>query len=241
MVDERTTVGTVQAHVVVENVVAPEGLTQSLQELTCTVLLPVQPPEVNALTLAGTQDSVEHRVVEFSIREVPRHALHIGWQSHIVADVVEEFLVVVDAISRMQVQCHLQVLFVHEIDEPFGIGNDGTVPRPARPAFGVPVHIENHHIHRNLVLAHVGGYLHEFVGGVALIFAVPVAQHVERWHRLAACYLREVAQSLAIIVTVAHEIPIYSLFVNGFSHPWNPIHIAIEGECRRTVAPFRAR
>ena len=240
VVDERTAVGAVQPHVVVEHVVAPERLAQSLEELAREVLLPVNPPEVHSLTLAGTQDAIEHGVIELPVAQVPGHALHVLAQAHVLAHVVEEVLIVVYTVGRMQVQRHLQPFLMHEVDESLGVGNDRAVPGPARPALGVPVHVEYHHVHRNLVLPDVGGNLLELDGRVALVLAVPIAQHVERRHGLPTGNLREVAQCLAVLMAVAEEVPVDGLFVHWLSHPGHAVHIAVEGKRRGAVAALRA-
>ena len=57
--DERSTIGAVQPHVVIEHVVAPEGLAESVDIIAREVLLPIEPPEVDALFLTFTDDVSE--------------------------------------------------------------------------------------------------------------------------------------------------------------------------------------
>ena len=54
--DEGAALGAVVAHVVKEHMVAPEGLAQSIGIVTGEVLLPVNPPEVDALLLPLVDD-----------------------------------------------------------------------------------------------------------------------------------------------------------------------------------------
>ena len=238
--DERAMVFTIQAHIVVENVVAPEGLTQTIHVFAREVLLPVDPPEVNTLAFAGTDDTIEHVVIELPVAQVPRHTVHGAVEPHVGAQLLEVVLIVVDTVGGVQVQGDLQAVSMHPVDESFRIGNRRAVPRPAGPALGVPVHIENHHVHRNLIALHVVHNLHELITGVALILAVPVAQNVERRHRLAASHFREVAQCLLVLMTVAQEVPVNSILVDGLCHPGHPIHIAVEGKGGGAVAMLRA-
>ena len=229
----------IQAHIVVEHVVAPEGLTQAIHVFTREVLLPVDPPEVNALTFAGTDDTIEHVVIELPVAQVPGHAVHGAVEPHVGAQLLEVVLVVVDTVGGVQVQGDLQAVSVHPVDESFGIGNRRAVPRPSSPALGVPVHIENHHVHRNLIALHVVHNLHELVTGVALVFAVPISQNVERRHRLTASHLCEVTQCFLVLMAVAQEVPVDSIFVDGLCHPGHPIHIAVEGKGGGAVATLR--
>ena len=99
--DERTMIRTVQAHVVVEHMVAPECLSQSLHVLACQVLLPVEPPEVHALFLTGTDDAVEHIVIELRITQIPGYNLNCRVESHIVTQFGKIILIVVNTIGRM--------------------------------------------------------------------------------------------------------------------------------------------
>ena len=235
--DERTMVGTVQAHVVVEHVVAPECLRQSLHIFAGEVLLPVNPPEVHSLLLAGTDDGVEHIVIELGVAQIPGHHLRRGVEPHGVAQFGEIVLVVVNTVGRMEVERHLQSLLVHPVDESLGVGNGGAVPGPAGPALRVPVHIEYHHVHGYLVALHIVHNLHELVAGVTLVFAVPVAQHVERRHGLTASHLDEVAKGFLILMTVTQEIPVDGILVHRLGHPLYAVAVAVEGKGGGTVTP----
>ena len=65
--DERTTFWAVQTHVVIEHVVAPEGLSQPIDIVAGEILLPVEPPEVDALALTIADDAFEHGAIESGI------------------------------------------------------------------------------------------------------------------------------------------------------------------------------
>ena len=51
MEDQWTTIRTIQTHIIIEYVITPESLTQSIYILTSKFLLPAKPPEI--YTLAG--------------------------------------------------------------------------------------------------------------------------------------------------------------------------------------------
>ena len=234
--DEGPAVGAVQSHVVVEDMIAPESLAQSFDILTREILLPVDPPEVDTLCLACAQDSIKHSMIETLVAQVPRYHLCRGIHTHIVAHLGKEVFIVVDTVGGMEVEGHAQSVVVHKLDESLWIGNGCAVPCPAGPALCVPVHVEDHHVHRNLVALHVVDNLHKLVGSVALILAVPIAQHEERRHRLTTSHTDEVAQGFLILMTIAEEIPVDGILVGRFGHPFDTVGIAFEGEGRATIA-----
>ena len=186
-------VGTIQSHIVIEHMVAPEGLAQSSNIFAGEVLLPVEPPEIYALALASTDNVLKHIMVETTIAQVPGHAFGLFIQSHILTQVVEEVLIIVNAIGWVQIQRHLQTMLVHPVDQSLRIGNSCAVPSPTGPTLCVPVHIKNHHIHGDVEALHIVHNLHKLIRGVTLVFAVPVTQHVEWRHGLATSHLDEIA------------------------------------------------
>ena len=97
-------VGTIQSHIVIEHMVAPEGLAQSVNILAGEVLLPVEPPEINTLTLASTDNVLEHVMIETAIAQVPGHTLGLLIQSHVLAQIVEEVLIIIHAIGWVKIQ-----------------------------------------------------------------------------------------------------------------------------------------
>ena len=85
-------------------------------------------------------------------------------------------------------------------------------------------------------MLHVVDNLHEFVARVALVLAVPVAQHVERWHGLLSSNLDKVAQCLLVLMAIAHEVPVDGILVNGLCQPVDAVYLLVEGEGRRAIA-----
>ena len=175
-------------------------------------------------------------MVETTIAQVPRHAFGLFIQSHILTQVVEEILIIVNAIGWVQIQRHLQTMLVHPVDKSLGIRNSRAVPCPTSPALGVPVHIKYHHIHRNVEVLYIVHNLHKLIRGITLVFAVPIAQHIEWWHRLTTGHLDVIAQSLLVLMTITHEVPVDGLLVNGLSHPVDTIHLLVEHKRVRAIA-----
>ena len=234
--DERTAVSAVQPHVVIEDVVAPERLAQPLYIIRGEVLLPVYPPEVHSLAFTFTDDMFEHGAVERRVLQHPGYTGGAGIHVHVYTNIVEVILIVGYAVGRVQVERHLQSLVVHPADESFGVRYDALVPCPSCPSVQVPVHVHDHHVDGYVVLLYLVHQVQEVLLRVALILAVPVAQHVEWGHGLSAGYLDIVADSLLVVVAVAHEVPVYGTCVNGLRHPVDAVHLLVEGKRRRAVA-----
>ena len=137
----------------------------------------------------------------------------------------------------MQVQRHLHVVLVHPVYESFRVWNEACVPAPASPSVLVPVHVHYHNINRDAVVFNVHCYVHEVLGCVSLVFAVPVTEHVVWRHRYSAGYFHVVAESFLVIMSVAEDVPVGRRFV---CERFCPIHSAFlhrfEGECTASVA-----
>ena len=239
--DEGATVRTVLTHIVIEHVVAPEGLAQSVEIVAGQVLLPVEPPEVDTLALTIADDVLEHSTVEGRVFQLPGHAVGRGRKSHIVANLCEMLLIAGHAVGRMEVQTDLQSLLVHPAEQSLRIGYQILVPGPTRPTIQVPVHIHNHHVDGDIVLLDFVGQVHKVTLRIALVLAVPVAKGIEWRHGLASGNLDVVANGLLILVTIAHEIHIDGILVNRCGHPVDAIHLLVEGEGGGTVATLGGR
>ncbi len=112
VVNHRTAVGTVLVHFIKEHMVAPEGLTQVGSMLAGKPLLPIEPPEVHALFLFGTDNGVEKCLGEIGAVEYPLDTLRTVLGLHIFAaehqvHVAEVFgrLIFLNTVGRMQIQC----------------------------------------------------------------------------------------------------------------------------------------
>ena len=83
----------------------------------------------------------------------------------------------------------------------------------------MPVHVENHHIGRDVVALQVRHDLTVVVGRVRRILAVPVAKHIVGRERDASCYLRIIGQRLLVVVAIAQEIGVHGMIVGTFCPP----------------------
>ena len=130
---------------------------------------------------------------------------------------------------------------MHPVDESYGIRNKFFVPSPSRPAIEVPVHVENHHIDRHIICAHIINQTYEILLCIGLILAIPITQHIKRRKRLPASYLNIVTDSLFILMAIAHKIPVQSLLIYRFCHPVYTVHVLLESEGSGTIATFAGR
>ncbi len=178
-------------------------------------------------------------MIKLGVAEVPWHHLGGAVHTHVIAQLREQVLIIVHAIGGMQVERHFQSILMHPCDESLRVWNGGAVPCPSGPPLRMPVHVENHHVHGYVVAFHIIYNLHEFVGRVALVLAIPISQHIERRHGLSSCYLDEIAQCLFVLVAISHEVPVDCIFVHGFCHPFYAVIGLVEGEGGGAIAPLR--
>ena len=175
MEDDRTSIRTVQAHIVIENMVAPESFTKSWHTRIDEILLPIKPPEVYPLRFTTAKNVTKHHLIERTVLQLPRYITRGIGQTKVANHITKKLLIVVHAISRVQIQTHLQVALMHKTDELFGFRNNRLIPSPACPALGMPVHVEYHHVNRNIILLNFGSNIHKILLCIALILAIPVA------------------------------------------------------------------
>ena len=239
--DDGTAVRAVQAHVVVEDVVEPERLPQAADVFAGEVLLPVDPPEVNALLLADTHDVLEEGAVEGGVLQLPRHGGDAGIETHAGTNLSEVVIAGANAVSGMQVECRLCVVGVHPAQQRGGTGEERLVPRPARPGVLMPVAVDHEYIVRHVFVLHVAQKLLHLALLVSLVLAVPVAEHVLGGQGLTACNADIVAQGVLVLVAVAEEVPVDGVCVDRLTDPGNTVHLAIEGETVAAVATFHGR
>ena len=221
--NHRTAVGTVVCHIIIEHMIAPECLTESCCIRACKVLLPVYPPEVNALFLVATDNPVEKRLCEIGIVQAPCYSVVLYILTAKVGGHLSEIsrrLIPVYSVGRMQVKGNLELLGVNVAEQLLRIGNKVGVPRPARPssnpcrltvgiAIPVPVHVENHHVGRNVVIGKILHYLTVVGSRVRLVLAVPISKDVGRRQWYFAGNLCKVAQSFLIVGAIPHEIGVH--------------------------------
>ena len=71
--DNRTSIRTVQAHIVIENMVTPKGFTQSGNARIGEILLPIKPPEVDTLCFTTAKNITKHHLIERTVLQLPRY------------------------------------------------------------------------------------------------------------------------------------------------------------------------
>jgi hypothetical protein len=158
-------------------------------------LLPVEPPEVDALLLERVVHNLEVGAQELRVGDVERDRL-VGRRvapergSHRLVRVLEP----PHPVRRMHVERHAQAAAVQLGQEALGVGEQRPLPAvagPARPvALGhrfdaVPVHVDHRHRERQALGVEPVEQLEVGVGAVAVIAAPPVAERPARQHRRA--------------------------------------------------------
>ena len=114
--------------------------------------------------------------------------------------------------------------------QPAWFGDKIRIPRPAGPAtdiFGkaggiavpVPVHIQNHHIGRNIVSLKLAHNFAVIVGRVRGVAAVPVSEDIRRRKRYFSGYFGKVTDCFLIVSAIAQEIQVDSLRILSFGPP----------------------
>lgn len=126
-----STVGSVALHVVVEDVVAPECLAETLVTGACGPLLPVEPPEVVAVGFEGTYDVFHEVEAEFGVFECPGYDASCVGHAHVVAECGEVGFERVDAECGVDVERDVETVVVHVLDHAARVGDEVVVPCPA--------------------------------------------------------------------------------------------------------------
>ena len=125
----------------------------------------------------------------------------------------------------MQVEGHVELLRASPLQEALGVGEEAAVPGIACPCalalLGVvPVHVDHQHIEGDAVGIKVVYQLAQFVVGVAPVARPPVTEGIARRQRHLSRDHGKVAQSLAIVVAIGHEVPVLGFaFLAAVAHP----------------------
>ncbi len=190
-------------------------------------LLPVQPPEVQAVRLFGVVQQRKIGSGKARIGDVKFHRFAAGGiDAHCICHRRVLRLMRVDAVGGMQVKCRAQPLGVQPGDQTPRVGEQGTVPGITRPAYGavaglsrVPVHIDDADGERNLACAKL---FHQSLQGRLIVSpeaAPPVAQQVAGNQRRLAGHLLEVLQAPDVVVAITKEVEVKVVGCGAGRHP----------------------
>ena len=220
-------------HVGEPDVVAPEDVVEVFQRAVFLPLLPVEPPEIDALIHVLVQIGVEECLHIFLVASHPLVGLAVVL-SVALHELVVLLLVGTHAVGRVQVHRGLHALLVEVGEELPVVGEDALVPVPAGPAaasflgVGVPVHVDDDHVERQVEAMEVADEVAQVLVAVCPIAAPPVAESVSGRQRHLAGKLREALQGTFVVVPVGHEIPVLRTFRTlSLSHPV-PVCRAVE-------------
>ncbi len=195
----------------------------------CGFLLPVKPPEVDALLLQRMENQIHVIDGELLVGNVEGHIfLRRRVDAHGRGHGGVRLLPRLNARGRMQVQCRLQAIGVQACQELMRVRKEQLVPGIASPAQSfaglihfarglellradVPAHVDDQHVQRHIVFMEASHQFVEFLIAVVPVARPPRPEGKPRRQRDAPGYAHIVAQRLAVVVAVTEEVPVLPL------------------------------
>ena len=228
VVDEGPQLGVLLLGVVEEGVVEPEGVRKSRGEFRLHPLLPIEPPEIDALALHRVQHGLEVGVGPFLFVDMERHALALFGPSVLPGERLVNVFVGLDARGGVEVERYFQLLVFGPSEEIRGRGEQLLLPGVAGPADAlsvlvlggvflaqapglVPVHVDDQHVDRNVDRLEFLHQVDELVVRILPVAAPPVAEGVLRGQRRAACDELEIGERLLVVVPVGEEVEVLAV------------------------------
>ena len=212
----------VQIVVVVQH---PQGVQAG--DFGAGALLPVQPPEVHPVLFLGVVEALEIGFQELGVGDVeldglagaPVPAQRLG---HGPVGLLKG----PDAVRRVNVQRHPQIVLVQPVHEGRRVGEQFFVPGVAGPAAAVlgihvhqvPVHVDDRHREGHLFLLKPLDQFLVLLVGVAVVAAPPVAQGEPGQHGGIPRQAVKVPQAALVVVAVPEEVQVHRLPFPGL-HP----------------------
>jgi len=218
------------------DIVKPPRRTHS-RHLGVGFLLPVEPPEIDSLLLQRMEDQVHVVGGEFLVGEVEGDVLPAGGiDAHGPGHLGVVLLPWLNTRCRVQVQAGLQMVGVQPGQELARIGKEQRVPGVAAPAEAVtrlvllaarlklfiaemPIHVDDENIERYVVLVEAADDLFDFLVGVGPVARPPGAKSEPGRQRDAARDPHIITERLAVVMTVAEEVPVLAVTRGAFHDP----------------------
>src|SRR5271170_1442679 len=209
------------------DVVEPPGWIHT-SELGVGLLLPVEPPEVDALLFKRMVEEIHVIDRELLVGDVEGHIfLGLGIDAHDFSKRRVSILPWLHARGGMQVERSLEALIMNMIEEELRIWKEHFVPGVSAPAeavarliwvvlslggqlllVDVPIHINHKDVERHSVLTEAFDDIVEFLVGVGPVARPPRAEG-EAWRqRNPSGDAHIIAQRLLIVVAIAEKVPI---------------------------------
>ena len=220
-------------HIGEEAAACPPSVLQRGELAVVDVLLPVEPPEIHAVSHHRVEYFVEHRGHELLVAAEPVDALlRCRVHTHGACHLGIFLLIPIHTVGRVQVEGNLQVVVIEVFEQTAVVGEKLLVPGPACPATTVllgvvPVHINHEHIKGEAIVAQVFGKIAHLLVGVEPVARPPVAESIARRQRHLPCKARIVLQSTLIVGAIGHEVPVLSVGVLSLGHPL-PLWVTVE-------------
>ena len=181
-------------------------------------LLPVEPPEVDALVLERVVEDLEVGVEERAVGDVERDRLVGGGvAAERLGHALVGVLVAAHAVGGVDVERRPQAAAVQLGEEGLRVGEQLRLPAVAGPARAVvlrhrldavPVHVEHRDGERQALLLEAVEQLEVAVGAVAVVAAPPVAEHPARQHGRPAGDGEERVERALVVVAVGEDVDV---------------------------------
>ena len=243
MIDHRPFVGRELA-VAEKGVVEPERIAYRRHILALLPLLPVEPPEVDALPLQRVQDGLEVAVGPLLLAYAERYGLARFLPAVVLGEVVVGSLVGLYARCRVEIERYFQVAPVRPADEVLGRGEQLAFPRVARPADAlavlvalgvdarqtprvVPLHVDYQNVDRYGEALYLLDQPHQLVVGVLPVAAPPVAEGILGRQGLTSADAHVVGHGGGVVVAVCHDIPVDAVALAAFGDPPAPAGVVV--------------
>ena len=160
-------------HIVEKDVVDPPCIVKRVNFRVVKALLPVNPPETDALAGHRVENILEKTVHETTVGRYPRHILlGSGIDAIFASHFRISLLIVLHSRCRMQIESHFQVLVAKMVEKFLRFREKSAVPGPAGPSsmsfIGVmPVHVNNENLYRDSVVVEVLHQFSDFMVGIS--------------------------------------------------------------------------
>ncbi len=225
------------------DVVEPPGWVDAC-ELGVALLLPVKPPEVDALFFERVVEEVEVVPGELAVGDVEGDVLlRSGVDAHVAGELRVGVFPGLNAAGGVEVEGGFEAFVVEFGEEVFGVGKEGLVPGVAAPALVVaggiadaevaakglvPVHVDDEDVEGDVVVMEAGDEVAQFLVAVGPVARPPGAEGVAGRQGDAPGDTDVVAQGCLVVVTVAEEVEVLAVACGALQGPGLGERVAVQ-------------
>ena len=113
MEDNRTAISPVQLHIIIKNMVKPERLPKAGNITACQILLPINPPEINALLLAHSHQVLKECSIKSRILQLPWNSCNTLIKAHVTSNYSKVIIAGADTVCRVKIEGCFSVVSMH--------------------------------------------------------------------------------------------------------------------------------